>query len=340
MRRFLGGFLIAVAGVCAARAAEGPYRVMKAIAIGGPGGWDYITVDPGAHRVYVSHSTHIVVADVESGKIVGDIPDTPGVHGIALAPELGRGFTSNGRDNTSTIVDLKTLAAVGKVETGANPDAILYEPVRQEVYTFNGRGQSATVFGAVTGTVVATIELHGKPEAAAFDRETNRVYVNLEDKAVVAVIDAAAHSLIATWPLTGCEEPTGLAFDSAHHRIFSVCANKVMVAIDSGSGKVLGQAPIGGRADGAAFDPGTGYILSSNGEGTLTVATWRGNGIAVLQTLETQPSARTIALDPQTHQVFLPAAVMGPAVEGQRPQPVPDTFKVLVLGPLAGGASP
>ena len=332
MRTFLIGALMASAGLCATTAAEGPYRLVKEIPLGGSGGWDYISVDAGAHRIYVTHGTHIVVADVESGKVVGDIPDTAGVHGFALAPDLGLGFTSNGRDNTSTTVDLKTLKPVRTVPTGANPDAILYEPVRHEVYTFNGRGQSATVFDARTGNVVATIELQGKPEAPAFDVETGRIYVNIEDKGTVAVIDAVKHALITTWPLTGCEEPTGLAFDAAHHRLFSVCANKVMIALDSQSGNVVGQAPIGARTDGAAFDPGTGYIFSSNGEGTLTVAKWEGQGITVVQTVKTQASARTLALDPDTHQVFLPAATMGAAAEGQRPQAVPDTFKVLVLG--------
>ena len=218
MRRFLVGALVVVVGVVAMRAADGPYRLVKEIQIGGAGGWDYITADAGAHRVYVSHATHVVVADVETGKVVGDIPDTAGVHGIALAPDLGRAFTSNGRDNSSTIVDLKTLAEVGKVTTGENPDAILYEPVHHEVYTFNGRGQSATVFDGKTGTVVATISLQGKPEAAAFDRDTNRLYVNIEDKAIVTAIDVVKHAVAATWPLTGCEEPSGLAFDAAHHR--------------------------------------------------------------------------------------------------------------------------
>lgn len=338
MRPFPARALIVLAVACTAAAAEAPYRLAREIPIGGTGGWDYITVDAGAHRLYVSHATHVVVVDVDSGKVVGDIPDTPGVHGFALAPDLGRGFTSNGRDNSSTIIDLKTLAPLGKVATGANPDAILYEPVRHEVYTFNGRGQSATVFEAQTGKVVATIELQGKPEAPAFDRDTNRIYVNLEDKAVVAVIDAAAHALVTTWPLNGCDEPTGLAFDAAHRRIFSVCANKVMIAVDSRSGKVVGQAPIGGRADGAAFDPGTGHVFSSNGEGSLTVAKWENDALTVVQTLQTQPSARTIALDPETHQVFLPAATMGAAPEGQRAQPLPDTFRVLVVGPAA--ASP
>jgi DNA-binding beta-propeller fold protein YncE len=235
-------------------------------------------------------------------------------------------------------VDLKTLKAVRTVQTGANPDAILYEPRRHEVYTFNGRGQSATVFEAQTGKIVATIPLEGKPEAPVFDPGTDRVFVNIEDKATVAVLDAIKHSVITTWPLTGCEEPTGIALDAAHHRLFSVCANKVIVALDTHSGKVVGRAPIGARPDGAAFDPGTGYVFSSNGEGTLTILSWKGDDLRVVQTVKTQSSARTIALDPDTHQVFLPAATMGAAAEGQRPQALPDTFKVLVLGMATASA--
>jgi len=320
--------------------ADGPYRVTKEIKIGGPGGWDYITVDPAAHRIYVSHATKIVVADTDSGAIVGEIADTPGVHGIAVAPDLGLGFTSNGRDNTSTIVDLKTLKPVMKVMTGGNPDAIFYERGRHEVYTFNGQGQSATVFDAKSGNVIATIPLMGKPEAPAFDADAKRLYVNLEDKNAIAVIDPDKHTLLATWPLTGCEEPTGLAVDVKRHRLFSVCSNSVMTVVDSQSGKVVTTAPIGARSDGAAFDPQTGYIFSSNGEGSLTVATLQGDTVTVVQTLMTQPSGRTIALDPTTHTVYIPAATMStsaasPSTElraSQRPQPVPDSFRVLVLG--------
>jgi DNA-binding beta-propeller fold protein YncE len=332
MRRQALVIVCVVSAFTALAAADGPYSVVKEIKIGGPGGWDYITVDPTAHRVYVSHATKIVVADADSGNIIGEIADTPGVHGIALAPDLGLGFTSNGRDNTSTIVDLKTLKPVMKVTTGGNPDAIFYERGRHEVYTFNGQGQSATVFDAKSGTVIATIPLMGKPEAAAFDADAKRLYVNIEDKNAIAVIDPDTHTVLATWPLTGCEEPTGLAFDAKRHRLFSVCSNSVMTVVDSQSGKVVTTAPIGARSDGAAFDPQTGHIFSSNGEGSLTVATLQGNAVTIVQTLMTQPSGRTIALDPTTHTVYIPAATMGAATAGQRPQPVPDSFRVLVVG--------
>ena len=332
MRRKALVILFVVSAFTALAAADGPYRVVKEIKIGGAGGWDYISVDPAAHRIYVSHATKIVVADADSGNIVGEIADTPGVHGIAVAPDLGLGFTSNGRDNTSTIVDLKTLKPVMKVMTGGNPDAIFYESGRHEVYTFNGQGQSATVFDAKSGNVIATIPLMGKPEAPAFDADAKRLYVNIEDKNAIAVIDPDKHTVLATWPLTGCEEPTGLAFDAKRHRLFSVCSNSVMTVVDSQSGKIVTTAPIGARSDGAAFDPQTGHIFSSNGEGSLTVATLQGNTVNIVQTLVTQPSGRTIALDPTTHTVYIPAATMGAAAAGQRPQPVPDSFRVLVVG--------
>jgi DNA-binding beta-propeller fold protein YncE len=312
-------------------AAGARYAVVKEIPIGGRGGWDYIVADAGAHRLYVSHGTHIVVVDPDRGTVVGDIPDTQGVHGIALAPDLGLGFTSNGRANTSTIVELATLKAVGTVKTGENPDAILYEPSHHEVYTFNGRSGSATVFSAKGAAVVATIPLAGKPEAAVFDAGPGRIYVNIEDTSELAAIDPSSHTVAARWRLAGCEEPSGLALDAEHHRTYSVCDNGVMVALDTTTGRVVGSAPIGKHPDGAAFDPATGDIFSSNGEGTLTVARWENDALAVVQTVKTQPSARTIALDPETHRIFLPAATVLPSMGGPRPQVVADTFKVLVV---------
>ncbi len=341
-------FLVTLALTGAALAAQEPYHFIKAIPIGGPGGWDYISIDPQARRLYVSHATKIVVVDADSGAPVGEIPDTPGVHGFAVAADLGRGFSTNGRDNTSTIVDLKTLKAIGKVATGGNPDAVLYVPERKEVYTFNGSGRSATVIDAVTGKVVTTIDLDGKPEAAVADGPAHRVFVNIEDTGGVAAIDTMSHTVAAVWKLSGCEEPTGLAYDAMHHRLFSVCHNKVMVVTDSRSGKTVTIVPIGARVDGAAFDPDSGYAFSSNGEGTVTIVRVDATGRAsVVQTLATRPSARTIVFDPSTHNIFLPAATMAPASQaGGRREMVPDSFNVLVYGtgPRTGseprGASP
>jgi len=333
--RVLACFIAALTSGLAVTAAEQPYHLVKTISIGGPGGWDYISIDPQARRLYVSHATKIIVADADTGAVVGEVPDTAGVHGFAVAADLGRGFSTNGRENTSTIVDLKTLKTIATVETGGNPDAVLYEPDRKEVYTFNGSGKSATVIDAAAGKVVATIDLGGKPEAAVADSAVHRVFVNIEDSGAIKVIDSASHSVVATWPLAGCEEPTGLAYDAAHHRLFSACHNKVMAVTDSTTGKAVTSIPIGARVDGAAFDPQSGYVFSSNGEGTVTIARVDAAGKAtVVQTLTTQPSARTIVFDPSTHNIYLPAATMNPPQEpGGRPQMAPDSFKVLVYGP-------
>ncbi len=313
--------------------AAGTYHLVKEIPIGGEGGWDYITVDPAAHRLYVSHATKVVVVDIDAGTVVGEIPDTPGVHGFAIAPDLGRGFSSNGRANTSTIVDLKTLKPLGTVATGGNPDAIYYEPTRQQVYTMNGTGKSATVFDARSGKVVATIPLGGKPEAVVQDEAATRLFVNLEDTGAIAVIDITAHTLLATWPLTGCEEPTGLGYDAKSHRLFSACANKVMVVTDSTTGRHVTTTPIGAGADGGTFDAGTGLAFASNGaDGTVTIAHLDApDSLTVVQTLPTMVSGRTMILNPATHDIFVPAAATVPNRSGKgRPQVVPGSFKVLM----------
>ncbi|MFN7977374.1 MAG: hypothetical protein U0P30_04505 [Vicinamibacterales bacterium] len=338
MRRLcrVGVFVAAVIAAGAGLQAATSYRAIKQIPIGGEGGWDYVTVDAAAHRLYVSHATKVVVVDIDSGTVVGEIPDTPGVHGFAVAADLGRGFTSNGRTNTSTIVDLKTLKALGSVSTGGNPDAIHYEPTRHEVYTMNGTGKSATVFAAATGQVVATIPLGGKPEAVVQDDAARRLYVNLEDAAAIAVIDITTHELVATWPLRGCEEPTGLGLDPKNHRLFSACANKVMAVTDSGSGTAVTSIPIGAGADGAAYDAATGLAFASNGaDGTVTIAHLDSpSTLTVVQTLKTAVSGRTMILNPVTHEIFVPAADTAPNPARQnRPAPVPNSFKVLMFGP-------
>jgi len=334
MRRIIAVLALVVTASLAVHAAD-PYRLIKEIPIGGDGGWDYITVDAAAHRLYVSHATRVMVVDVDAGKVVGEIPNTEGVHGFAVAPELGRGFSSNGRANTSTIIDLKTLKPLGTVATGGNPDAIYYEPTRKEVYTMNGTGKSATVFEAQTGKVVATIDLGGKPEAVVQDVQANRLFVNLEDTGSIGVIDITTHTLVATWPLAGCEEPTGLGFDQKSHRLFSACASKIMTVTDSVTGTVVTTVPIGTGADGAAFDPGTGYAFASNGaDGTVTIAHLDNPGrLTVVQTLSTLVSGRTMILDPVTHNIFVPAAQTTPNPAGRgRAVPVAGTFKVLMYG--------
>ena len=303
-----------------ARSAEPSYHFIKEIPVGGSAHWDYLKVDSEAHRLYLSHGTKVEVIDLDKGSVVGTIENTPGVHGIALAPKLGRVFTSNGQENKASIVDLKTLKTINKVTTGANPDSILYERVQNEVYTFNGKGKSATVFEPESGKVIATIDLGGKPEYAVTDSQAGRAYVNIEDKSEVAVIDLKNHKVVSRWPIAPGEAASGMAIDLEHHRLFLGCDNKKMVMLDSATGKVLATVPIGAGVDANAFDPGTQLAFSSNGEeGTTTIAKAAApDKLTVVQTLKTVVGARTMALDPQTHNIYLPA-------------PTP-AFRVLVYG--------
>jgi DNA-binding beta-propeller fold protein YncE len=321
---FVAGF-----GSLSVSGAETPYRFIKEIPVGGDGGWDYLTL-------MVSHGTKVVVIDIDKDAVVGEIADTPGVHGLAVASELKRGFTSNGRENKASIVDLESLKTLSQVDTGQNPDGMLFEPGRQEVYMFNGRGRSATVFEAGSGKIVATIPLSGKPEFAAADPQAGRVYNNIEDKSEVAVIDTKTHQVVATWPIAPGEEASGMAIDVIHHRLFLGCGNKLMVMMDSATGKVVASVPIGEGVDANAFDPGTQFAFSSCGSGTVTVAKEdTPEKLTVVQTLTTEPRARTMTLDPKTHRIYLGAASYLAAPAGGtkgRPQMVPGSFKILVYG--------
>jgi DNA-binding beta-propeller fold protein YncE len=339
--RFLGVAALGLLGMFTlpASSAQGSYKLLKEIPVGGEGGWDYLTVDEAGRRLYASHGTKVEVIDIDKDAVVGQIPDTPGIHGIAVAPKLGLGFTSNGRENKASIFDLQTLKTTSKVETGENPDAILYEGGQEEVYTFNGRSRSATVFEAKTGKVVATIPLPGKPEFSAADTQAARVYCNLEDKSEVAVIDAKAHKVLTTWPIAPGEEPSGMAFDAQNKRLFLGCGNKLMVMLDSESGKVVASVPIGQGVDATKFDPGTKLAFCSCGDGTVTIAHEDSpDKLTVVQTLKTEPRARTMALDSRTHRIYLPNARFGAPSEQPsggrkgRPSPIPGTFKVLVYG--------
>ena len=315
-------------------AQDGPYKFAREISIGGEGGWDYLSVDAGAHRLYVSHATKVVVIDTQLNKVVGEIADTPGIHGFAIAADLGRGFSSNGRENKASIVDLKTLKTIQKVDTGENPDAILYEPSRHEVYTMNGRGKSATVFDAQSGKVVATIPLEGKPEFAQADSAAGKVFVNIEDMNAIKVIDTATHKVTATWPIAPGESASGMAFDAANHRLFIGCDNKLMLMIDSTNGSVVYSVPIGEGVDSNWFDPQTKLAFSSNGEsGTITVAHEESPSLLkIVQTLKTHRGGRTMALDPATHTIYVSATEYEQQAAGskERPKPVAGTFKVLV----------
>ena len=314
----------------------GGYHVIGTIQIGGEGGWDYLTLDGAARKLYVSHGTHVVVVDVEAGKVVGDIPDTPGVHGIAIVPQLGRGFISNGRANNVTIFDLKTLKSAGQVQTGQNPDAILYDSVSGRVFTFNGRSKDSTVIEARTGRVEATIPLGGKPEFSVSDAK-GKIYVNIEDTHEIAEIDSRRLSVNKRYNLAGCEEPSGLAMDMANRRLFSVCANKVMIVSDPEAGRVIATLPIGEGADGAGFDPERRYAFSSNGDGTLTVVREASGKYEVVANVATQRGARTMTIDRHTHRIYLPAAqysdapAAGQGAPRSRPSVVKDSFVVLVV---------
>jgi DNA-binding beta-propeller fold protein YncE len=312
------------------------YHVVKTIPIGGAGKWDYDIVDSAARRVYVSHSTHVVVLDADSGAVVGDIPDTPGVHGIALAPDLGRGFTSNGKANTVTIFDLKTLKTIGTVKTGGlNPDAIYYDPASKRVFAFNGKSANAVAIDAADGKVAGMIPVGGKPEFAAGD-DQGHVFVNVEDKALLLDIDSKKLSVLHRWPLTGCKEPSGLAIDQKNHRLFSVCGNKKMMVVNAETGKIVATPAIGDDPDAAGFDPDTQLVLSSNGEsGDLTVIHQDSpDKYTVLENVPTKKYARTLAIDLKTHNIFLPIADFEPVTpKGEEDPPMkPNTFGVLLVG--------
>jgi DNA-binding beta-propeller fold protein YncE len=312
-------------------AAPTGYHLVGEIKIGGEGGWDYLTVDGAARRLYVSHATHVAVVDLDSQKVVGDIPDTPGVHGIAIAPEFNRGFVSNGRSNSVTIFDLKTLKPVGTAPTGENPDSIRYDSVSKRVFAFNARSKSATAIDAKSGSVVATIPLPGAPEFSVADGK-GKVYVNIEDTSEVVEIDAAKAAVTKKYSLSPCDGPSGLAIDVKTRRLFSVCSNRVMAVSDPDAGKVIATPAIGAGSDGAAFDPGTGLAFSSNGDGTLTVVSQTSGKYEVVENIATEQGARTLTVDEKTHNVYLSAAQTAPSRSGGRATFLPNTFKVLVVG--------
>jgi DNA-binding beta-propeller fold protein YncE len=313
------------------------YRLAKRLNLGGEGGWDYLTFDSRRRRVFVSRGTHTLVVDAD-GKKVGDIPNTQGVHGIALAPEFNRGFTSNGRANTVTIFELNSLKTIREIDVkGQNPDAILYDPASRRVFTFNGRSHDATAIDAKTGEIAGNIPLDGKPEFAQTDG-AGHVFVNIEDKSEISEIDPHGLKVVNTWPLAPCQEPSGLAFDVAHKRLFAGCNNRMMAVVDSGSGKVVTTIPIGDGVDANAYDPGTGFVFASCGEGTLTVAHQDSpDKYTVVENAPTQKGARTMTLDPKTHTVYLVTAGFGPPPAATpddpnpRPAILPDSFTLLIL---------
>ena len=341
-RRMCGWLGVSVAALllaAAAVAAAGPgYHLIATYKLGGDGGWDYLTVDAAARRLYISRATHVMVVDADSGKSVGDIADTPGVHGIALASELGRGFVSNGREGTVSIFDPKTLATSSKVKVGDNPDAILYDSATKRVFAFNGRSQDATALDAAKGTVLGTIKLGGKPEFAASDGQ-GEIFVNIEDKSELLAIDANKLEVKTRWPLAPCTEPSGLALDRKNRRLFVGCDNKMMAVVNADNGKVLSTLPIGEGVDATWFDDETNLAFASCGEGVLTVVREESpDKFSVAENVPTQQGARTMALDSKTHNVWVATAKFGPppAPAPDNPHPrrsiVPDTFVALVIG--------
>ncbi len=335
---FLSGLALAIyaAGFCA----EPGYRVVKKIHVKGEEGWDYLTCDSAASRLYISRGTHVIVVDTARNKVVGEIPGTDGVHGIAIAEEFNCGFTSNGKANTVTIFDLKTLKIKGEVKTGENPDAILYDAFSKKVFTFNGKSKDSTVIDAAAGRAIGTIALGGKPEFACADGN-GMVYVNIEDTAEVVEIDSAKEKIARRFSIKPGNEPTGIAIDIKNYLIFSGCHNRMMTVLDIQSGKITAAVPVGSGVDGCGFDAKRGLAFCANGaDGTLTVAKAAPGGkFEVVQTAETQKGARTMTVDPVTHKIFLPTAEFGPmpaqtpapGIHWQRPPIIKDTFVILVV---------
>jgi len=331
--------ILAATGLLAvAVAASAPgYHLVNTYKLGGEGGWDYLTLDNSSRQLYISRSTRVMVIDADSGKQIGEIGDTPGVHGIALDQELGRGFTSNGREGTVSVFDIKTFKTLSKIKSGENPDAILYDPATKRVFTFNGRSHDSTAIDAAKGTVVGTIALGGKPEFAVSDGK-GELFVNLEDKNQLLAIDPEKLAVKSRWPLAPCEEPSGLAMDRKNRRLFSGC-DKLMAIVDADSGKVVSTLPICDGVDATAYDDETHLAFASCHDGKLTViAEESPDKFSVAENVPTQEGARTMALDEKTHQVFLVTARFGPAPpatsQNPRPRPTmaPDSFVVLVVG--------
>jgi YVTN family beta-propeller protein len=334
MTRFLGAssaLLLLGAIVClGADPAPSGYKVTDTFALGGEGNWDYLTFDAAGKRLYIARNNRVMVVDAEKGKLVGEVPETQGIHGVALVPDLNRGFTTNGADSSVTVFDLKTLKETNRIKVGKRPDALVYDPATGRVFTMNATDKTASAIDVKTEKVAGTVDLGGKPEAVVSD-EKGHIYVNIEDKGEVVDIDADKLKVLHRWSLKPGEEPAGLAIDRAKRRLFATCHNEKMIVLDADSGKVLGTPTIGKGTDACVFDAGAGYAFSSNRDGTLTIVKDDGKGgFEVVDNVKTQPGARTMALDPKTHKIYLATAKLKP---GDRPAFEPDSFVVLVVSP-------
>ena len=314
------------------------YHLIQKVKLGGAGGWDYLEVDPATHRLFITRGTHVMVVDPDQGKVIGDIPNTQGVHGVALVDEFNKGFTSNGKSADSTIFDLTSLKTLGTANAEKDADAIIYDPFSKRVFTFNGNASNSSAIDASTGQLLSSFALGGGPEFAASDGK-GKIFVNLEDKSALVKFDAKTLKIENTWPLAPCESPSGLAIDAEHEILVVGCHNKMMAFVDGNTGKVFGTVPIGQGVDANRFDPQTGYAFASCGDGTITVAHEDSpTKFSVIDTIQTQRGARTMAIDYATHVVYTVTADFGPApaatADNPRPRPaiIPDTFTLLVYG--------
>ena len=317
------------------------YAILNKIHLPGEGGWDYLSVDEAGSRLFVSHGSVVQVVDLKTGQLAGTVNETPGVHGIALAPDLNKAFISVGRNASVKVIDMKTLAVLADVKvTGENPDAIMYDQFSKRVFVFNGRTSNATVIDATTNQVAGTIALEGKPEFPVSDGNGN-IFVNIEDKSIISVIDAKTMKVLKSWPIAPGEEASGLALDNETHRLFAVCGNKLMVVVDATDGHVVANLPIGDGCDGVKFDPELKRAVSSNGEGTMTVVQEvNKDSFKVLETITTMAGARTLALDTKSHHIYAPTAEFNPAPAATAAEPrprrtaKPDSFYIMDIAPV------
>jgi DNA-binding beta-propeller fold protein YncE len=337
--RSLAAWIVVAASLCVPEA-HAEYHLVTNIQIGGEGGWDYLEPDPIARRLFVTHQNHVVVIDMDSLKVIGDVPDSPGMGGVAIARDLNRGFTANGAEDKVGVFELDSLKPIAKWKaTGKRPNQIAYEPVTRRVFSFNSTGRNVTVFDARTGEVLSTIDVDGRTEFYAMDGK-GMIYDSLEDKATVIAIDARAMKVVATYPLAPNQEPAGTAMDPRTRRLFVACHSKVLLVLDADGGKILASFPIGAGNDAVKFDPVSKLAFASNSDGTLTVIQENGaNAFSLVQTVKTEAGARTMAVDTKTHRLFLPSADFDPATPAtaDNPRPrrsiVPGSFRVLVLEP-------
>ncbi len=336
MKRILACLLTAAFLLAIPAFAQKSYKVADRVKLGGEGGWDYLTFDPAGNRVFITRGNHVMVVDAKTLKPSGDITDLSGTHGVALAQDLGRGFISSGGDNMMVIFDLKTLKVIDKVKVGDRPDAILYDGSAKRVYTFNAKTQDSTVVDATTGKVIGSVPLGGKPETGVADGKGN-VYVNIEDRSEIVRIDTKALTVAEHYPMAGCEDPSALAFDVAHRRLFAGCASKIVAVVDPDAGKLVTTVDIGGGVDAGAFNPKTQQIFMSCGaDGVVTVIHEdTPDKYSVVQTVPTEKGARTMALDEKSNTVYTVTAQFDPTPPppGQRRKMIPDTFELLVVKP-------